>query len=141
MTLSGVYRLEDVDITDVSPTASEDLKQEEGTSLNSVVEFSLARDTRDNIFEPTRGSRNSLEFMFAGLGGDTQFYKVIAESAWFVPLPVLQPGVGGARALPGSPRAGAARRCRSSSGSSSAAPPRCAASGRAPWPRRTARAR
>jgi len=81
--------LENVDITDVSPTASQDLKSQEGTSLNSVVEFSLVRDSRDNIFEPSSGSRNSLEFMFAGLGGDTQFYKVIAESAWFVPLPVF----------------------------------------------------
>ena len=89
LTLSGLYRLENVDITDVSPTASQDLKSQEGTSLNSVVEFSLVRDSRDNIFEPSSGSRNSLEFMFAGLGGDTQFYKVIAESAWFVPLPVF----------------------------------------------------
>jgi outer membrane protein insertion porin family len=89
LTLSGLYRLENVDITNVSPTASEDLKSQEGTSLNSVVEFSLVRDSRDNIFEPSRGSRNSLEFMFAGLGGDTQFYKIIAESAWFVPLPVF----------------------------------------------------
>jgi len=88
VTLSGIYRLENVDITNVSPTASEDLRSQEGTSLNSVVEFSLARDSRDNIFEPTQGSRNALEFMFAGLGGDTQFYKLIAESAWFVPLPV-----------------------------------------------------
>jgi outer membrane protein insertion porin family len=89
LTLSGLYRLEDVEISDVSPTASEDLKSEEGKKLNSVIEVSLARDSRDNIFEPTRGSRNSLEFMFAGLGGDTQFYKFIAESAWFVPLPVF----------------------------------------------------
>ncbi|HEY7138777.1 MAG TPA: outer membrane protein assembly factor BamA [Methylomirabilota bacterium] len=89
ITLSGVYRLENVDITDVSPTASQDLKQEEGTKLNSVVEFLVARDTRDNIFEPTKGSRNSVEFQFAGLGGDTQFYKVIGESSWFVPLPIF----------------------------------------------------
>ncbi len=87
--LSGLYRLENVDITNVSPTAGEDLKSQEGTSLNSVVEFLLARDTRDNIFEPSRGSRNSVEFQFAGLGGDTQYYKVIAESGWFVPLPVF----------------------------------------------------
>ena len=88
LTLSGLYRLENVDITDVSPTASEDLRSQEGTSLNSVIETSLVRDSRDNIFEPSQGSRNSLEFMFAGLGGDTQFYKVIVESAWFIPLPV-----------------------------------------------------
>ena len=89
MTLSGLYRLENVDITNVSPSASEDLRSQEGTSLNSVVEFLLARDTRDNIFEPSRGSRNSVEFTFAGLGGDTKYYKVVAESAWFVPLPVF----------------------------------------------------
>ena len=89
MTLSGLYRLENVDITNVSPTASEDLKSQEGTSLNSVIELVLARDSRDNIFEPTRGSRNAVESQFAGLGGDTQYYKVIAESAWFIPLPVF----------------------------------------------------
>ena len=78
---------------------------------------------------------------FAGLGGDTQFYKVIAESAWFVPLPVFNlvwavRGLGRVR-----PRAGAARRCRSSSGSSWAAPTRSAASGRGRSPRRTTGAR
>jgi outer membrane protein insertion porin family len=30
-----------------------------------------------------------VEFQFAGLGGDTKYYKVIGESAWFVPLPVF----------------------------------------------------
>jgi outer membrane protein insertion porin family len=88
LNISGLYRLEDVEITDIAPTASEDLKKEAGTKLNSVIEFALIRESRDNIFEPTRGSRNSLEFSFAGLGGDTQFYKLVAESAWYVPLPV-----------------------------------------------------
>ncbi len=54
-----------------------------------MIELVLSRDSRDNIFEPTRGSRDSVEFAFAGLGGDTQFYKVVAESAWFFPLPVF----------------------------------------------------
>jgi outer membrane protein insertion porin family len=89
ITVSGLYRLEEVDITDISPTASEDLKQEEGKSLNSVIELTLARDTRDSIFEPSRGSRNSVDFAVA-VGGDTQFYKVVGESAWFVPLPVFK---------------------------------------------------
>jgi len=89
LTVSGLYRLEEVDITNVADTASEDLRKEEGKKLNSVIEFALTRDTRDNIFEPSRGSRNSVEFSFAGLGGDTQFYKVVGESAWFFPLPVF----------------------------------------------------
>jgi outer membrane protein insertion porin family len=99
-TLAGVYRLEDVTISDVAPTASEDLKQEEGSKLNSVVEFSLIRDTRDNVFEPTRGTRLALDSSFAGLGGDTQYYKLVAEAAWFYPLPVLGM-VFGARGLMG----------------------------------------
>jgi outer membrane protein insertion porin family len=89
LTISSLYRLEEVTISDIAATASQDLKQEEGTKLNSVIEFVLSRDTRDSIFEPTRGSRNSLEFSFAGLGGDTEFYKMVAESSWFVPLPVF----------------------------------------------------
>jgi outer membrane protein insertion porin family len=89
LTLSGVYRLEDVEISNVASDASQDLKKEEGKKLNSVVEFTLSRDTRDNIFEPTKGSRHSLEFAFAGLGGDTQFYRVVGETSWFVPLPVF----------------------------------------------------
>lgn len=89
VTLSGVYRLEEVEISDIVESASEDLKRERGTKLNSAVEFGLTRDTRDNFFEPTRGSRNSLLLTFAGLGGDTRFYKVEAESSWYFPLPVL----------------------------------------------------
>jgi outer membrane protein insertion porin family len=89
LAISGIYRLEEVTVSNVAETASQDLKDQEGTFLNSVVEFVLSRDTRDNIFEPTRGSRNSLEFQFAGLGGDTQFYKFVAETTWFFPLPVF----------------------------------------------------
>jgi outer membrane protein insertion porin family len=99
-TLSGLYRLENVTISNISATASPDLKSQEGTTLNSVVETVLTRDTRDNIFEPNRGSRNEVSFAFAGLGGDTQYYKIVGESAWYVPLPVFNL-VWGVRGLAG----------------------------------------
>jgi len=89
VTLSSVYRLENVKIGDVADDATDDLKKEAGTKLNSVIEFTLARDTRDNIFEPTRGSRHVIDVNFAGLGGDTRFYRVVGETVWFFPLPVL----------------------------------------------------
>jgi outer membrane protein insertion porin family len=54
-----------------------------------VIEFTLSRDSRDNIFEPTRGSRHAIDVSFAGLGGDTRFYRVVGETVWFFPLPVL----------------------------------------------------
>jgi outer membrane protein insertion porin family len=87
VSLTGVYRLEEVTISDVSQEASDDLKKELGTKLNSVVAFSLARDTRDNIYEPTSGSRNSLDGAFAGIGGDTKWYRAVGETSWFWPLP------------------------------------------------------
>jgi outer membrane protein insertion porin family len=89
VTLSGVYRLESVDISDVAEDASDDLKRELGNKLNSVVEFALSRDTRDNFFEPTQGSRSVVDLAFAGLGGDTQFYRVVAEHGHFLPLPIF----------------------------------------------------
>lgn len=88
-TVSGLYRLENVDISNIALTASRDLKKEEGTKLNSVVEFSVVRDARDNIYEPTRGTRYALSLAFAGLGGDTQFYRVVGEASYFYPLPIF----------------------------------------------------
>jgi outer membrane protein insertion porin family len=89
LTLSGVYRLESVNITNVADDATDDLRREAGTKLNSVIEFGLSRDTRDNIFEPTRGSRHVVDVSVAGLGGDTRFYRIVGETVWFFPLPVL----------------------------------------------------
>ncbi len=83
----GTYKLERVKVFDVSAGASSALRDAEGTSTTSSVTFSGIRDSRDNVFEPTRGSRNSLSLQTAGLGGDNRFYKVIGESAWFFPLP------------------------------------------------------
>ncbi len=100
LTLSGLYRLEEVTISNIADDATEDLKKEEGRRLNSVIEFALIRDTRDNVFEPTRGSRNVLDLAFAGLGGDTRYYRIVGESAWFIPLPVFN-WVLGVRGLAG----------------------------------------
>jgi outer membrane protein insertion porin family len=88
-TISGVYRLENVTVSNISNTASDDLKEQIGTKLNSVVNFVLTRDSRDNVFEPTLGSRHSIDLAFAGLGGDVQYYRVVGETAWWFPLPIF----------------------------------------------------
>ena len=87
-TVGGTYRLENVTVTNVPDNASDDLKRELGTKLNSEISLSLWRDSRDNIFEPTIGSRNSVDGSFGGLGGEVQFYRLIGDSAWFFPLPL-----------------------------------------------------
>jgi outer membrane protein insertion porin family len=88
-TVSGVYRLENVTISNIAVTASPDLKSQEGTTFNAVIETNLTRDSRDNVFEPNHGSRNDLLVAFAGPPGETQYYKIVGDSAWYFPLPVF----------------------------------------------------
>jgi len=82
------YRLEQVDITDVDSSATQDLKSEEGKNLISSLEFSLTRDTTDNVFNPTRGLVLSGSFEVAGgpFGGDKDFNKLFGLASQYVPL-------------------------------------------------------
>ncbi len=49
----------------------------EGTSVNSSISLEFTRDTRDYIWDPTRGAKSSIGLEFSGgpLGGDMNFYK------------------------------------------------------------------
>jgi outer membrane protein insertion porin family len=82
------YRYEDINITDVSDDASQRIKDLAGRSTSSVITPSLAWDSRDNQFNPTRGFYNFLSFDFAGgpLGAENQFYKAVGEVNWYYPL-------------------------------------------------------
>ncbi|NLH73308.1 MAG: outer membrane protein assembly factor BamA [Verrucomicrobia bacterium] len=63
-----------------------ELRAEEGYTLSSKVITSLAYDTRNNVFLPTRGQRTSFEVQVAGgpLGGDTDFYKLSLTSSRYI---------------------------------------------------------
>ena len=80
------YRLTRDEISDVADTAGEDLKEQEGAQLTSLISGSLIRDSRDNILAPTRGGHTILTLDFAGLGGDSQFIKTIASTSYFQPI-------------------------------------------------------
>jgi len=60
-------------------------KSEEGTKDSSSFTTYLIRDSRDNIFDTSRGSRNSISFQISGgiLGGDNNFVKTVGSSSWF----------------------------------------------------------
>jgi len=66
--------------------ASKIILDQEGTKTTSSVTPSLVRDSRDNYLDPSRGSRNSATFTFAGLGGSNAFIKGVLDSAWYFPL-------------------------------------------------------
>ena len=86
--LFGNYSLTNTDLTDVLPTASYIIKESVDLHITSAMRFSLVRDTRNNLFNPSTGSRNVLSVKYAGgpLGGDAQFTKVEASSGWYFPL-------------------------------------------------------
>lgn len=74
------YSLEDVEISDVSTGASADLFAEESKNRISSLFFKLTQDTRDNIFNPTRGYIlwGSIKGAGGFLGGDKNFVKLIS---------------------------------------------------------------
>ena len=82
------YRWEKVKIYNISTTASDYIRDEEGTTSTSQVYFSMTRDKRDNYLFPTRGYKLKGTVVFAGgpLGFDNDFYKVILEGHKFYPF-------------------------------------------------------
>lgn len=59
-----------------------------GWRYTSSVNATISRDTRDNIFFPTRGSQITLFSEVAGglLGGDFDYYKQIAQVNWYTEM-------------------------------------------------------
>ena len=82
----ATYKYVRTKISDIDEGASADLKEQEGTTDTSSILLSVARDTRDNPFEPTRGTRHAISLEVAGLGGDSRFVKSVAATTWFFPL-------------------------------------------------------
>jgi outer membrane protein insertion porin family len=80
------YKLEEVEITEISEDASSLIQEQEGIKLTSSIHPSIWRDTRDNYLNPTTGSKNSFYTTLAGLGGDNYFYKWVVDSLWFFPV-------------------------------------------------------
>ncbi|GER93310.1 outer membrane protein assembly factor BamA [hot springs metagenome] len=83
---SIAYNYEKATIFNVKDTASQTIKDQEGTATTSSVTLSVGRDTRDNYLDPLKGSKNVLSTTFAGLGGTNAFYKALFDSGWYYPL-------------------------------------------------------
>ena len=83
------YKLEEVTVKDVSSSAAQLIKDQEGKTTTSSLSGAIKRDTRDDAFFPNKGSVTSLSAEFAGgpIGGDNNFVKYIAEGAKYFPMP------------------------------------------------------
>ena len=63
-----------------------DIKELQGVNITSSADVQLIYDSRDRLFNTTEGSKNSLSFEYAGLGGDIGFNKVIGQTMWYIPI-------------------------------------------------------
>jgi outer membrane protein insertion porin family len=81
------YSIQEID-DEIEATASPELLSQNGASLRSAVTLSLIRDSRDNVFLTTRGSRTEVSAEVAGgpFGGDVTVYKLNARSTVYFPL-------------------------------------------------------
>jgi outer membrane protein insertion porin family len=85
----GSYSYTDTELSNVSRFASQIIIDSMDINITSAVKFGMVRDTRDRRSGASRGSENSVTVKYAGgpLGGDAEFTKLEAFSAWYFPLP------------------------------------------------------
>jgi len=85
----GSYSYTDTELSNVSEFASQIIIDSMDIHITSAVKFGMVRDTRDRISGASRGSENSITVKYAGgsLGGDAEFTRLEAFSAWYFPLP------------------------------------------------------
>lgn len=86
--LNLTYSIEEIEVTDISATASDIIKAEEGDRMKSALTAQLLHDSRDSFFVSTRGHRSSISLEVAGgvLGADTDLYKLEARTSHYIPL-------------------------------------------------------
>jgi len=85
---SKKYRITNMEKILADSTANRTLLELDSLSwrYTSSLNFTLSRDTRDNIFFPTTGSQIMLYSEIAGgvLGGDFDYFKQIAQVNWYM---------------------------------------------------------
>lgn len=85
-------------IDGASASASEAIRNEQGTTFTSSLTPNLTYDSRDHYFSPTEGTKSAFAVKFAGLGGDTRFLKSDLNARWHYPL-LKDPNWGGSYVL------------------------------------------
>jgi outer membrane protein insertion porin family len=83
-----IYRYETIEISNITQEATNELKKEKGKNSISTFDMKIVRDTRDNIFDPSKGTVLSGQVGIAGgpLGGDKDFYRFIGKASIDIPI-------------------------------------------------------
>ena len=83
------YSYTDTTLSDVAPNASLIITESMDINITSAAHVSLSRDTRDHIYNTTKGSVNGVSVEYAGgvMGGEAAFTKLEGSTSWFFALP------------------------------------------------------
>ncbi|MBW1780352.1 MAG: outer membrane protein assembly factor BamA, partial [Deltaproteobacteria bacterium] len=79
------YDFDNSRIYDVTETSGP-LYDMKGRNTTSSVTVTFKRDSRDELWNTTKGSINEISGQYAGIGGDEKFSKFRARTAWFFPM-------------------------------------------------------
>jgi outer membrane protein insertion porin family len=80
------YGWDQTDVSEIEKDAPDSIKEREGANITSLIGLGLVYDSRDKVFNPTDGSKHSLSFEFAGLGGDVGYNKYVLDTGKYFPL-------------------------------------------------------
>ena len=80
------YQFTQINISDVSTTAAQLIKDQEGVTNASEITPRVVRNTINNPLDPTGGSRQSASFDIAGLGGNQKFWLAEASTTHYFDL-------------------------------------------------------
>ncbi|MFP6662951.1 MAG: outer membrane protein assembly factor BamA [Deltaproteobacteria bacterium] len=80
------YRLEQAQIGNVSIFAPPSVYASRGREVISSIAPSFLRNTLNHAFDPTEGSYQDISFEFAGIGGNTTYFRAEMRARWFIPL-------------------------------------------------------
>lgn len=80
------YSYEDIEVFEIKPAAAGSV--DPSRDITSSITTQLVYDDRDNVFDATRGCRQSAAMQVAGgmLGGGVNFVKPTLRSSWYFPL-------------------------------------------------------
>jgi outer membrane protein insertion porin family len=82
------YRYDTIKISNLSTNATSDLTNELGTNAISSMEYGLNFDSRDNVFDTTKGELFTGSYQLAGgpFAGDKDFNKFFGRASHYIPL-------------------------------------------------------
>ena len=69
------YTIKSDEVSDISPTTSRFIREQEGQMITSAISHRLTYDLRDSIIDPTEGYVIRFGQELAGLGGDNRYIK------------------------------------------------------------------